>query len=506
MIDAVGEGVDAGRVGERVWVYFAAWQRRWGTAAEYTRRARRGRPCRFGAPDELGAILGIPALTAHRCLHADGPFRTVLVAGGAGAVGHAAIELARYAGARVIATVSSAEKAELARDGRRARGRRLPPGRCRGARPRARAGRPGRRGRRWARTSSSTSPPVAPHAAIASYAATPDDVAEVPVRRLMTPNLVLRFVLVYTIPRDALATAVADVSAAVAAGALTTLPRAPLPARARGRGARRGAGRRRRQGAYRHLRAGKSGTVRPRRGEASMATRSTTPTAPGSGRFQRPGQPQRQPRTKVRWVIVSLCFAGLTVNYVDRANLSVALPKMSDELGFGPGVEGLVLGAFFASYAFFQLRVGHLVDRLGARIVFAVAGLWWSIFTAATALANSVASLIAFRLALGVGEAGGYPASAKAVSEWFPVRERAFATSIYDSGARAGTALALPVVTALVAWLGWRGSFATTTGVLIAATGGSYVPALVLSGGLSLLGAFAYLVIVGRIEPLPVRS
>jgi ACS family glucarate transporter-like MFS transporter len=92
--------------------------------------------------------------------------------------------------------------------------------------------------------------------------------------------------------------------------------------------------------------------------------------------------------------------------------------------------------------------------------VFAVAGLWWSIFTAATALVGGVASLLGFRFALGAGEAGGYPASAKAVSEWFPVRERAFATSIYDSGARAGTALALPIVTALIAWLGWRASFA----------------------------------------------
>jgi MFS transporter, ACS family, D-galactonate transporter len=200
-----------------------------------------------------------------------------------------------------------------------------------------------------------------------------------------------------------------------------------------------------------------------------MATRSSTPATPTQGRFTRPGQEptttRREPRSRVRWMIVGLCFAGLTVNYVDRANLSVALPKMSDELGFGPGVEGVVLAMFFASYAICQLPVGHLVDRLGARIVFAVAGLWWSIFTAATALVGSVASLLGFRFALGAGEAGGYPSSAKAVSEWFPVRERAFATSIYDSGARAGTALALPVVTALIAWLGWRASFAIT-GVL----------------------------------------
>src|SRR3954453_19652403 len=196
-----------------------------------------------------------------------------------------------------------------------------------------------------------------------------------------------------------------------------------------------------------------------------MATGSTPTTQERTWRHQGPAAPARGPRTKVRWIIVGLCFAGLTVNYVDRANLSVALPSMSKELGFGPEVEGLVLGAFFLSYALLQLPVGHLVDRFGARIMFAISGLWWSLFTAATALVGGVASLLGFRFALGAGEAGGYPASAKAVSEWFPVRERAFATSIYDSGARAGTALALPVVTALIAWLGWRASFAIT-GVL----------------------------------------
>src|SRR3954468_5741543 len=147
-----------------------------------------------------------------------------------------------------------------------------------------------------------------------------------------------------------------------------------------------------------------------------MATRdSTTPGATTTGRFSRPGAEQPpQPRSKVRWMIVGLCFAGLTVNYVDRANLSVALPKMSDELGFGPGVEGLVLAAFFASYALFQLPVGHLVDRFGARVMFGSAGLGGWRFTAATALVNSVFALLGCRLALGVGESGGYPASAKA--------------------------------------------------------------------------------------------
>jgi ACS family glucarate transporter-like MFS transporter len=160
--------------------------------------------------------------------------------------------------------------------------------------------------------------------------------------------------------------------------------------------------------------------------------------------------------------MVGLCFLGLTINYVDRANISVALPKMKTDLHLGPGVEGVALAAFFASYAVFQLPAGQAADRWGERIVNAFAVAWWSVFTALTAAAHNFASLIAIRLGLGAGEAGGYPSSAKAVSEWFPTRERAFASSIYDSGARFGTAVALPIVTALIAGLGWRGSFIVT--------------------------------------------
>jgi NADPH2:quinone reductase len=126
-VDAVGEGVDPSRVGERVWLWEAAWQRVNGTAQDYVALPeRQAVPLADGTSFDVGASLGIPALTAHICLtsSAFGPRRlrpdalaaqTVLVAGGAGAVGHAAIQLARWAGARVIATVSGDEKAELAR-------------------------------------------------------------------------------------------------------------------------------------------------------------------------------------------------------------------------------------------------------------------------------------------------------------------------------------------------------------------------------------------------------
>ena len=114
VIDRVGPGVPASRLGERVWVYIVQWQRPFGTAAEYVCVPA---PRAITLPANLtfaeGACLGIPGVTAHRCLFADGPIegQTVLVTGGAGAVGHYAVQLAKWSGARVITTVSSGEKA-----------------------------------------------------------------------------------------------------------------------------------------------------------------------------------------------------------------------------------------------------------------------------------------------------------------------------------------------------------------------------------------------------------
>jgi NADPH2:quinone reductase len=120
VVDAVGEGVDAQRIGERVWVWNGAWGRAHGTAAQFiVLPARQAVPLPAGVPDEAGACLGIPALTAlHAVLMAGGvQGRSVLVAGGAGAVGHYAVQFARLLGARqVIASVSSDEKAQIARE------------------------------------------------------------------------------------------------------------------------------------------------------------------------------------------------------------------------------------------------------------------------------------------------------------------------------------------------------------------------------------------------------
>jgi D-galactonate transporter len=165
---------------------------------------------------------------------------------------------------------------------------------------------------------------------------------------------------------------------------------------------------------------------------------------------------------RMRWLMVFMAFLGTAINYVDRANLSVAAPYLQKEFALTAAQTGAILGAFFWTYASFQLPSGWFVDRVGERVAYALAATWWSAFTALTAAGRGFASLFGFRVLLGIGEAPAYPCNAKVVSEWFPPKERAFAASIFDSGARVGTALSLPIVSALISTFGWRTSFVVT--------------------------------------------
>jgi NADPH:quinone reductase len=225
VIDAAGAGVDPGRVGQRVWTWLAAYGQPWGTAAEWCVVPEdQAAPIPDGVSAELAASLGVPALTAHRCLFADGPLhgRSVLVAGGAGAVGHFAIELAKRAGARVAATVSGPAKAELA----------------------ARSGADLVVNYKDADAADQLAPfapadrviEVAlganlkldlalsgPQTTIVTYASEAADPV-LPVRAAMTANVSLRFVLLYGVPLATLRLAAADITQALADGALTELP------------------------------------------------------------------------------------------------------------------------------------------------------------------------------------------------------------------------------------------------------------------------------------------
>jgi NADPH2:quinone reductase len=230
-IDAVGEGVDPGRVGERCWLLLCAYQRPWGTAAQYTVvPADHAVPLPDGASDELGASMGIPALTAHRCVFADGPVdgQTVLVAGGAGAVAHYAIELARWRGARVITTVSSPEKAELARE---AGADLVVNYREQDTEAEIRAAAPDGVNRvvevAFNQNAQLDVAIAAPNAIVSSYAN--GQAREVPTRALMTKNVTLHFVLIYTMPREALQQAIDDVSSALREDVLSELPAHRFP-------------------------------------------------------------------------------------------------------------------------------------------------------------------------------------------------------------------------------------------------------------------------------------
>jgi NADPH:quinone reductase len=228
-IDAVGTGVSPSRIGERVWILLAAHNRCWGTAAEYTVvPAAHAIPLPDHASFELGASLGVPALTASYCLSSDSPLagQTVLISGGAGAVGHAAIELARFEeAAHVVATVSGAEKAELARQ---AGAQTVVNYRDHDVIDQIRAAVPDGIDRfvevALDQNIELDVAVAAPHALITAYAATESSVAQVPVRQLMAPNLTLRFMLLYTVPARQLRDAIERTMEAVAAGALTTLP------------------------------------------------------------------------------------------------------------------------------------------------------------------------------------------------------------------------------------------------------------------------------------------
>ncbi len=226
VIDAVGDGVDPGRVGQRAWTWLAAAGRKWGTAAEWSVVPdRQAVALPDGISVELGASLGVPAMTAHRCLFADGPVtgKTVLVAGGAGAVGHFAIELAKHAGARVVTTVSGPGKAELAaKAGADLVVNYTEPG----AAEAIRAFGPVDRVIELALGANLELDlaVIAPLAEIVTYAAERAPDPAIPVRSCMNGNVVLRFILLYGVPAGALDQAAADITTALTDGALTELP------------------------------------------------------------------------------------------------------------------------------------------------------------------------------------------------------------------------------------------------------------------------------------------
>lgn len=164
-------------------------------------------------------------------------------------------------------------------------------------------------------------------------------------------------------------------------------------------------------------------------------------------------------KTNVRWRIAVMLWGAVAINFIDRAVLSATTPAIMKEFNLDTSQMGIILSAFFWSYAICQVPSGWFADKVGQRISLTLSVGWWSIATALVALSSGLKSLVFFRVLLGIGESGCYPGSTGVASKWFPDKERARATSIFDSGSAIGASIAMPVITALTVAFGWRVPF-----------------------------------------------
>lgn len=165
-------------------------------------------------------------------------------------------------------------------------------------------------------------------------------------------------------------------------------------------------------------------------------------------------------QTKVRWKIFLMMLLLISINYVDRASLSVAMPMIAKEFDMSPAVQGLLLSSFFWTYAFMQIPGGMLADRFGPRGVIAGATLGWGFFQAIAAVCTGWFGLLLTRLGLGAAEAPIYPAGGKLNGIWMTQNERGRGATLLDGGAPLGAALGALIIAGLIAEFGsWRTSF-----------------------------------------------
>jgi ACS family D-galactonate transporter-like MFS transporter len=172
---------------------------------------------------------------------------------------------------------------------------------------------------------------------------------------------------------------------------------------------------------------------------------------------------EAQPALRVtnarRWTIVGLLFTASLINYFDRATISFALPLISTELHLGPEAKGVLLSAFFWSYALLQIPMGVLADRVNLRWLYAAAFTLWSVSQGLIGLATGLGTLIAFRVLLGVGEAIYLPGGSKIVSLLFRPSERGLPCGLFDAGTRTGLVIEGVLVPWMLVHYGWRATF-----------------------------------------------
>lgn len=169
--------------------------------------------------------------------------------------------------------------------------------------------------------------------------------------------------------------------------------------------------------------------------------------------------------TRVRWYMLALLFFATTINYLDRIVFSVLIPVIREDIHISHEHYGYVNGAFMIAYTVGFLFMGKLIDRFGTKIGYAVAIVWWSLAAAGHALSRGALGLGVWRALLGLGEAGNFPAAIKSVAEWFPKKDRALATGIFNAGTNVASMIGPPIFVWMVQHYGWRDCFLITGGL-----------------------------------------
>lgn len=166
--------------------------------------------------------------------------------------------------------------------------------------------------------------------------------------------------------------------------------------------------------------------------------------------------------SRARWLIAVLLFVTVVINYMDRANLSIAMPAIADEMDLTKAEQGLLLSAFGWTYAALQIPGGWLVDRVRPRVLYPACLALWSLATVFMGVIGGFVALIALRLLVGIFEAPAYPINNRVATAWFPERERASVIGFYTSGQFIGLALLTPVLSWLQSVLSWHWVFLVT--------------------------------------------
>ncbi len=172
------------------------------------------------------------------------------------------------------------------------------------------------------------------------------------------------------------------------------------------------------------------------------------------------GSPAKIPH--YRWTICALLFFATTINYVHRQIFSILAPDLQREIHWSEIEYGYIIAAFQGAYAIGLILLGRVMDRIGTRAGFSLVISIWSLAAMAHALATSTLGFGVVRFALGLGEAGNFPAAIKTVAEWFPKQERALATGIFNAGANIGAVVAPAIVPWIALHYGWRWAFVIT--------------------------------------------